>query len=206
MSALERNSSSVQRVKALFSKLMAYGLLVAVLAAVWSVSGAPLLAERQQLEGEAARLIGLKERYAAIAARRDAAAERLGLAQQDSTLLDRLLTEPGSAEAAASMHADVEEIVVRVGGVVRQIRVLPAKEELGFERVGLSVLCVVDSAGLRELLTELEIERSLYRIDDLRIKALRGAARRATNIALDLLTVQFELIGYRPLQDGEEPQ
>ena len=206
MSAGASKSGVPVRLRALLSKLTAYALLVAALAAGWSVSGAPMLAERQRLEAEAARLAGLKERYLAIAARRDRAAERLETAQQDAALFDRLLTEPGSAEAAAAVHAHVEEIVARVGGVVRQIRVLPVKEEFGFERIGLSVLCVVDTPGLRDLLTSLEVKNSRYRIGDVQIKALRSGARRVSNAAPDLLTVQFELTGYRHVSDGGEPK
>jgi type II secretory pathway component PulM len=154
-------------------QLLAAGLTLICLAALWLGAAAPLLAwyaERQDRLGE--REV-LAQHMASLAEMLPALQQRLHADSARLPAQELLLQGPSDAVAGAALQDLVQDLAARAGATLSSAEILPGQAVGGFRRVGLQVS--IDGAPWPALVRLLQsIARATPRmlVDDLQ---LRGA-------------------------------
>jgi general secretion pathway protein M len=180
----------------LASRLLALGLLLALLLAGQALVVGPLVAEWRTNEALVAQSQELLHRYRAIAATRPALKRQMD-ALQEAELAALYLEGASDALAAAALQEGVRALVAEVAGELHSTQILPATSEHGLRRIALRVQLGLDTAALQTLLHALETGRPLLFLDNLVLRARQGRARR-TDVEADdpVLEVALDLYGY----------
>jgi general secretion pathway protein M len=167
-------------------------MLLAVAALVWLGAVEPWRAANRDL----GRRIEAAERE--LAGLRAAAAtlpelERRAAAPPDGAEED-YLTGESETIALADLQDRVRATAQAHGGHTRSTSVLaPVEEAAGFRKVGVQVELQIGTAGLRELLYQLESGRPLLLVENLELRARPAADATVEEPSLD---ASFDLVGY----------
>jgi len=181
------------------ARLLALGVLLAVLAAAVAGIGWPLwvaYAEQGERIDEQHRLLAQYRRIAAGSAALERQVQSLKQWQARSNLYLRASTE---ALAAAELQSLVKQQASVRGGRVLSAQTLAGKQEGGFTRVAVKVRVRTDMAGMLQTLHGLESRRPLLFIDELSIRSLTSRRRDPVSGALlDLvdLDMTIQVSGY----------
>jgi general secretion pathway protein M len=179
--------------------LLALGLLLAAVAAVYFVVVAPLLgiyAERRALVEDRQMLLP----------RLHAAADELPVLQARVEQLrasagTRKITLEGASDAiaAANLQSRIEELAASVGATIGSTESLPAEARSGYRRIGLRYVLSGSYETLVKFLAKLETATPPLVIDNLHI---HGVLRRPGTPAATGLDAGLDVYAYR---DGEKP-
>lgn len=137
-----------------------------------------------QLEPRHARLLGVLAQRGEIEATREQAqalrSQYLYPAGQDATQTGNLAQQR------------MRDLLTAAGMQVRSSQVLPAKEDHGFDRIGMTLTAEGDLLALQSALAVLSIQAPAVMLSDLDIR-LNGALGSQTSTTSPRLTVQFSL-------------
>jgi general secretion pathway protein M len=179
-------------------RLLALSLLLVVLAGVYFVVAAPLLAlytERAALLEDRRmllpRLRAVGDEVPALRARAE---------QLRATAGTRKITLEGASDAiaAATLQSRIEELAASVGATIGSTESLPAEARSGYRRIGLRYVLSGSYETLVKFLAKLETATPPLVIDNLHI---HGALRRPGTPAAAGLDAGLDVYAYR---DGEK--
>lgn len=141
-------------------------------------------ADLAQLEPRHARLLGVLAQRSEIEATREQAqalrSEYLYPAGQDAT------------QAGNLAQQRMRDLLTAAGMQVRSSQVLPAKEDHGFDRIGLTLAAEGDLLALQSALAVLSSQRPIVLLSDLDVRVNGGLGNHVPTEA-PRLTVQFSL-------------
>ena len=189
----------------LAQRLLAIGLLIALLGALAAGIGWPVWLANQVRAGQIAeqqRLLGQYRRIAAEGAGLKRELARLEQWHTDSKLRLRAKTE---ALAAAELQRIVKQQATAHGGRLVRTQTLTPKQEGAFAQVALKVHLSTDMNGMLKTLHGLESARPLLFIDNLSVRSSRSR-RRGRNTRKVLaevnLEVTFEVSGFMRMTES----
>ncbi|MGD9511055.1 MAG: type II secretion system protein GspM [Geminicoccaceae bacterium] len=174
-------------------RVPALGLLLAGVALVWFGIVEPWRAANraldQRIEVAERELVELR----ALAALRPELARRVAALSEDAAE-DDYVTGESETIALADLQDRVRATAQAHGGRTRSTSVLaPVDEAESFRRIGVQVELEIGTAGLRELLYELESGRPLLLVENLDL-LVRPAAD--ASVEEPRLAASFDLVGY----------
>jgi hypothetical protein len=180
----------------IYSKALALSLLLLVLIAVVELLAAPLWRMYQGNQQTIGELRDQLHRYTAVAATR---ADTQGLLQRLEEHLEQdglTLDQPNSGRAAAALQERVKTLVDAAGAKLMSTRMLPDKNEGGFQRVAAQVGLRATTDSLGPLLLGLEGDFPYLFLDRLSIVSRGRRGGRSGPVASVPLDVKMEITGY----------
>ena len=181
-------------------KVLAVGLLAAVLLAGYSAIVEPIwrdmVATRESIDSSR----GLIERYRALAAAKPALEAQL--AELESRTDDRAdtLSAPSDTLAGAALQNQLRALFERVGAVQRSLQALPPVAQDDLVRITVRAQFTAEMPALQVILYELETQRPFLFVDNLDIRRKTSRRRRTQDELADQaagpLDVRLDLSGY----------
>jgi len=181
----------------MLSRLLALGLLVAVLAAGWSLVAEPVIrrfAEQRESIADARLLLARLERLGAA---------RASLEQQRDELRQRLGALggylPGDSETlvAADLQSRIRARFEQQGATLRSLQIMPARSEGEFgQAVTVRAQIGVELPALQAIFYAIETETPYLFIDNLDIRRRAGRRRVEEEAGTGILEVRFDVFGY----------
>jgi general secretion pathway protein M len=176
-------------------QLLAIGLTIVCLAALWVAVVSPLMS------WYGARAVDLDGRRM-VAVRMARIAQSVpGLLRQAAsqpaaalTGRDLALQAPSDAVAGARLQQHMQDLAAAAGITLTSIETLPAQQEGGYRRISLRVTCAASLPVLTSLLQKLEVSSPKMLIDDLALNASPDL-NRPDGIAI---AANFTVIAFRP--------
>jgi general secretion pathway protein M len=176
-------------------QLLAIGLTVVALAALWVASVGPLMSWYQN------RAQTLDDRRL-VAARMALIADTVpALLRQAATLRSSApagrsiaLEAPSDAVAGARLQQHMQDLATAAGITLGSIETLPARQQGGYRRISLRVTCSAPWPVLTSLLQTLEVSTPRMLIDDLDLQASPDL-NHPDGIAIG---ANFTVIAFRP--------
>lgn len=141
-------------------------------------------------------------RYRRIIAELPALKAAVAQFEQEQPLAPFLLAGSNPALAAAGLQKRLQEIAGKHGVRIVSVRVQPPVPDGPLERISVQARLSSDTAGLRDILYELEAKRPYVFVDDLTITA----RPRRRNVSDDVLEVRISLSGLRKPDAAERPE
>ena len=187
----------------LLSRLLALGLLAALLIGSYVLVVVPLLGTYEDNAAAIEQAETILRRQQALAAQQPQLIERLEEAKAQADAAAGYLQGPSDALAAAQLQDRVKEVVEASGGELRSTRILPAEDvdaSPGTRRTALRVQMMVSIEGLAEILYGLESGQPYVLIDELTVRSQRERRQRRRNQTTTesdpMLDVNLELSGF----------
>ena len=122
--------------------------------------------------------------------------------EQEQPLAPFLLTGSNPALAAAGLQRRLQDIAAKHGVRIVSVRVQPPVPDGPLQRISVQARLSADTAGLRDILYELEANRPYVFVDDLTITA----RPRRRNVSSDLLEIRITLSGLRAPDAAERKE
>lgn len=180
----------------LISRLAALGLLVLLLAVLWTIFVEPTRTAFDAQEARIERSRQLLERYErAIAGEQELRAEIEALRRGDATS-DRFLKGASTQIIAAELQNRIQTLVAGEPGDIRSIQVLPESEEEGFEKIGLRVTLTAGIPAMQKILYDIESSGPALFVDNLDIRTNVRRRRRNTE-QTNRVQIRFDVFGFR---------
>ena len=180
----------------LVSRLLALGLLVAVIAVAWIVGVEPIRAAFDTQEARIERSAELLARYRrALENEADLQAEIEGLRKSDGSP-DPFLKGASTQIIAANLQNQIKALVAGEPGDIRSIQVLPETEEAGFEKIGLRVTLTAAIPTMQKIFYDIESSVPALFIDNLDVRT-NVRRRRRNQEATNRMQIRFDVFGYR---------
>jgi general secretion pathway protein M len=192
------------------SRSLALLLLLAVLAAGWTLVVEPVIKARSAQRQTIARSHDLIARYDRVGMHRDRLEKSLaGMRNRGRSTAGYLIGANHSLTAAA-LQDRIKRIVTVNGGAIRSSQALPPKDDQGLKRLPIRVQLSADIIALQKILHQFEVGEpggAYLFLNDVNIRSQRARHVRRTrrrgskNVASNptgnrALTVSFELYGY----------
>ena len=179
------------------SRLAAIALLVALLAGVYGLTVAPLLAGHRETDEALTEASEMLARYRQIAARRDTLQgqlDALGARQAESGIYLRGQTD---SLAGAELQELVKRTIESGGGRLRSVQVLPTKTTGGFQRVSVRVQMTATISEAARILYAFEAGEAFLFVDSLDISNRKGRRRRGGEPDQNpMLLIRLDLSGF----------
>jgi len=178
------------------SRLVAVGLLVALVVAVYGSLAMPLVEAHSRLDLAQREAREQLDRYAQIAARRSAI--EVLLTKLESQQVSTSIYLHGSTDplAAVELQDRINAQIKRTGGKLRSIQVLRAETNESFKRVAISVQLTTTMSAFHNLLYAIEASRPLLEIRKLDIKNTRRRTNNNKQIEEPVLLIRFDVFGF----------
>jgi general secretion pathway protein M len=122
--------------------------------------------------------------------------------EQEQPLAPFLLTGSNPALAAAGLQRRLQEIAAKHGVRVVSVRAQPPVPDGPLQRISVQARLSGDTAGLRDILYELEANRPYVFVDDLTITA----RPRRRKVSSDVLELRITLSGLRAPDAAEREE
>lgn len=122
--------------------------------------------------------------------------------EQEQPLAPFLLTGSNPALAAAGLQRRLQDIAAKHGVRIVSVRVQPPVPDGPLQRISVQARLSADTAGLRDILYELEANRPYVFVDDLTITA----RPRRRNVSSDVLEIRITLSGLRAPDAAEREE
>ncbi len=185
------------RAGSVLSRLVALLLLVGAAAAVWAGVIAPVLDRLAGGRAQIAEMIEIRDRFARLAAEKEAAAAELEAAKRAVLGAGLHLVAVSETLAAAEMRERLNEVVQRHGGELRSVRVTPVEDAKDQGRsIGMRVAMRGGFESLFSTLHAVEAGAPYYFIDSADLKARRARRRRNTDPDVEreeILELRFDV-------------
>jgi general secretion pathway protein M len=177
-------------------RFLAVGLLLVLVALVWSLVAAPLLDARSEAQRTIDRLQPLLERGRAAVSGTAALQAELTQLKERRNSAGGLLDGSNESIAAVQLQERLKSAVDHVNGDMRSTQVLPARDDGGFRRMTVRAQLSMNLAALQHVIYELEASLPYLFLDNVEITE-HSANRRVKQADDDpLLDVQLDLFGY----------
>jgi hypothetical protein len=196
------------RISPFSSRLLALGLLLACLFALFKLVAEPLMAEYNANRAAIAQAYRLETRYRTIAAGRPALARRLRRMENGLKISELSFPDASDALTGAKIQSTLKELVSESGGRLNSTQILETVEESGFRRIAIRVQMVSDIAALQAIMYRLETMTPYLYIDNVVLRGNAASRRRqarrrsrrqgvAQKTQSDgQLNIRFDVLGY----------
>jgi general secretion pathway protein M len=178
------------------SRAAALGILALLIALVYALALAPILASYDAAERDLARARGDLARYEDLARSRPALMRQIDELRTRERANSAYLQAATDALAAAELQERVSAAITGSGGTLTSTQPLKVAEEGGFRRVAVNVQFSGTIAAVHAALHALEVAKPFVLIDNL---DLRGRTVRRPGGAEEVdpvLLVRLDLMGY----------
>lgn len=175
------------------SRLVAVGLLLALIGAVYSFCIAPIwraYAENKETISEQQELLRRYQRLAADAAD---LSERLTVLRSKPMSGEGYLQGDNETLVAARLQSRIRDVVQASGGRLTTTQVLAGIDDDGFRRIGVRVTMTADTAELQKVLFRLEGDRPYLFLDNVDVSGEQSRGRDGRDSAL---TISFDAYGF----------
>lgn len=186
----------------LLSRLLALGLLVAVIALAWAVLVEPIRADFDAQQTRIERATNLLARYEQALedeANLRAEIERL---RQSGSGPDPFLKGASTQIIAANLQNQIQTLVAGEPGDIRSIQVLPESEEAGFDKIGLRVTLTAGIPAMQKIFYDIESSIPALFIDNLDVRT-NVRRRRRNQETTNRVQVRFDVFGYRKRTESD---
>lgn len=177
------------------SRFLAIGLLVATLAILWLLVGAPLLAAQEAAENTIERLRPLLERSRAVEHDIALLQAEVKQAKERRKSPAGLLDGPNESIAAATLQNRLKLAIEGANGNLRSIQVLPTRDERGFRRVTVQGQVLMNLAAVQHVVYNLEASLPYLFLDNIEIQQ-RADYRAGKPTDDPTLDVRLDVSGY----------
>lgn len=174
------------------SRALALGLLVLALLSGGLLLGYPLLLLLNGAAEDIDDLLFRTQRLRNIAASAESWHSRAEAIRRQVAEEEQFLDGNTPALAAATLQANLKEMIGTAGGTVSSSQATPVKEEQGFTRVGVRTVLTGGITTLRDLLYAVESSRPFLLVGNLNITPQRGGVAGKKG----LMTMDIEIYGY----------
>ncbi len=175
------------------SRLVAVGLLLALIGAVYSFCIAPIWrasAENKETISEQQELLRRYQRLAADAAD---LSQRLTVLRSKPMSGEGYLQGDNETLVAARLQSRIRDVVQTSGGRLTTTQVLAGIDDDGFRRIGVRVTMTADTAELQKVLFRLEGDRPYLFLDNVDVSGEQSRGRDGRDSAL---TISFDAYGF----------
>lgn len=175
------------------SRLVAVGLLLALIGAVYSFCIAPIwraYAENKETISEQQELLRRYQRLAADAAD---LSQRLTVLRSKPMSGEGYLQGDNETLVAARLQSRIRDVVQTSGGRLTSTQVLAGIDDDGFRRIGVRVTMTADTAELQKVLFRLEGDRPYLFLDNVDVSGEQSRGRDGRDSAL---TISFDAYGF----------
>ena len=174
-------------------QILAWALLLALLAAAWAAVGAPLLDWHAEREDALQQRATLARRMAQVAAGLPDLQRQAAAAAASGPVAATLLDGSTDAVAGATLQQKIQDMAGRAGAALSSTETLPAETVASFRRIGVRVALSAPWGVLVQLLRAVEEASPQMLVDDLQIHSVRRIG-----IAGDVpLEASFTVLGFR---------
>lgn len=180
----------------LLRRILAVGMLFALLAALWTLVVVPIGARFESYEQSIARSEALLARYLRIGAARDELRAELERVREKQESMSGFLKGPSVELVAAELQNKVKGLIEASGGELNSIQTLPESMEHGFRKVEIRAIMTIDTPALRQVLHALETANPYLFLDNVDIRAQRKRAESASG-----LQVRYDVYGYMQVEE-----
>jgi general secretion pathway protein M len=183
----------------LFSRMLAVGLLGAVLLAAYGLVLAPVIAAYREVGQEIEESQLLLQRYRSLASQRPELSARVADLEQQAAKVGGYLKGPSDALAAAELQDHARAVIEGAGGSLRSTQILPASavdSKVPARRAALRIQLSIDIKGLQKVLYQLETGQPYLFVDQLTVRQQRMRRRSKEPEQEPVLDVTFEVFGY----------
>jgi general secretion pathway protein M len=181
-------------------KVLALGLLLVALAAVYSVVAVPLLDLYADNAAQAERRRALVAKLAAIAGELPALRARVAQLRTASAS-SKLTLEGGSdAIAAAALQGRIKTLATTAGVTIGSTESLPSEMQDGYRRLGLRLVLNGSYEGVVKLLAEIETTTPPLLVDNLQMRSFQ---RRPGGTPVSTIDASFDVYGFRAADNAE---
>jgi general secretion pathway protein M len=188
------------RIAAWLRRLTAVVLLAIVMAAAYLIGLAPLVAAYRD---NAADLQDAREqlsRYGSLSATESQLQDKLRQVAEWEALQSYHLNHETEALAGVELQNRVSDAVAANSGTIRSLQPLPGARDSDFQRITLRVLITTTIESLFRILYTLETGQPFLFIDNVDIKSNSTRTASQEKPSEPVLTVAFDLYGFRPLE------
>ena len=175
------------------SRIVAVGLLLAVVAAAYSLFVAPLWRTFADNSERIAEQRDLLQRYQRAAASADQLSDRLAALRKRPVSGEGYLQGDNESLVAAQLQSRIRSVVQESGSKLTSTQVLAGIDEAGFRRIGVRVTMSADISDLQKVLHSLESDRPYLFLDNVDIT---GEQSRGRDARTGDLTVSFDAYGF----------
>lgn len=175
------------------SRIVAVGLLLLLVMAVYSLLIAPLwhtYADNAESIAEQHRLL---DRYRQVAAGAERLSDKLDALRNKPIAEEGYLQGDNETLVAAQLQSRIRTVVQDSGGKLTTTQVLAGVDDSGFRRIGVRVTMTADIPDLQQVLHSLESDRPYLFLDNLDIS---GEQARGRDTRSGDLTISFDAYGF----------
>lgn len=175
------------------SRIAAVGLLLALIAAVYSLCIAPIWGTYATNRETIADQRDLLQRYQRLAAGADALSQRLAKLRRRPLSGEGYLQGDNETLVSAQLQSRIRNVAQASGGKLTSTQVLAGTDEAGFRRIGVRVTMTADIPDLQKMLHKLESDRPYLFLDNVDISGEQSRRRDGRDGGL---TVSFDVYGF----------
>jgi general secretion pathway protein M len=177
------------------SRILAVGLLLAALALLWGLVGAPLLNAHADAERTIERLQPLLERSRTVERDITVLQAEVRQAKERRNSPGGFLDGPNESIAGAQLQTRLKLAVERASGDLRSSQVLPGRDDGVFRRVTVRGQVLMNLASLQRVVYDLEASLPYLFLDNIDVQ--QGGDSRGNKQPDDpVLDVRIDVSGY----------
>ena len=179
-------------------RLLALAIAVSIPVLVWAALVQPVSAQYQAYQNEKANQTALLGKFQARASALPQLRRQRAELDERDTGSRGLLTADTDAMAAAQLQAAVTKLIVRGGGRVASMQVLPPAMEGDLQRVRVSANLRAPMSGFYDLLYEIEAATPFMFVDTLNIRSASGGRKgRSPPQQPTVLSIRLQVSSFR---------
>jgi general secretion pathway protein M len=179
-------------------RLIAVGLLIAVVLAIILIVIVPLVNKEMELHETKNTLVFRLQQYERILAKKDAVITSMDTIKQQHDSQGYFNSQNTDALASAEMQEFIKKTIVEAGGQLSSTQALPVSNKDKFSRITVRVRMTGNSEVLRAVLYKIETSTPLIIIDQIDIRPMRGIRNRTTRQieSSNELNVNFQAVSF----------
>jgi general secretion pathway protein M len=179
-------------------RLLAVGLLLAVISFISFVIIVPLVNQGLALHDEKNALSFRVEQYQRILSRKQNIVDEMEMLKSDIADQNYLSTQNTTALASAELQEMIKQAILESGGQLSSTQGLPVVTKNNFQRIPINVRMTGNSEVLRAVLHKIETATPLVVVEQIDIRPMRGVRNKTTHQIdpSNELSVNFQAISF----------
>jgi general secretion pathway protein M len=195
---VSKNKKRDMRSPELQQRLIAVGLLIAVVLVIILVVIVPVVSKGMELHETKNNLVFRLQQYEAILAKKEAVIASMANIKQQHEKQGYFNSQKTDALASAEMQEFIKKAIVDAGGQLSSTQALPVNNKDKFSRITVSVRMTGNNEVLRAVLYKIETSTPLIIIDQIDIRPMRGKRNIKTRQieSSNELNVNFQAVSF----------
>lgn len=179
-------------------RLLAVGLLLAVMSFISFVIILPLINQGLALREEKNTLVFRFEQYERILSRKQSVIDEMETLKSQFADQNYLSSQNTTALASAELQEMIKQAIVESGGQLSSTQGLPVVIKNNFQRIPINVRMTGNSEVLRAVLHKIETATPLVVVEQIDIRPMRGVRNKTTHQIdpSNELNVNFQAISF----------